>query len=64
MVVYLGDTSETHWLPTALAALLPRPVTVVTVDELDELEQEPDGRYRLSAQVVDELLRLQILVAD
>lgn len=62
LVVYVGDSSETHCLPTTLAPLLEGPVVVTSVHGLDGFEQEADGSYRLGAEVVNELLQLQILV--
>ena len=64
LVVHVGETNETLCLPAALAALLSAPCRVTAVDALDALELEADGSYRAPAQVLDELLRLQVLVAD
>lgn|GEM_PF-5311357 len=64
LVVHVGETSETHCLPAALAALLESPARLLPVDALDALELEADGSYRAPTQVVDELLRLQILVLN
>lgn len=65
LVVHVGETSETHCLPVALGALVAQPCRVLALaDGHEALELEADGSYRAPAHVVDELLRLQILIRN
>lgn len=62
LVCLVEASCETHGLPAMLAPLLAGPVRILPTDEPDCLEALSDGAWCLSRTVLDELLRLQVLV--